>query len=166
MINRSYIIISCIILVVLLTLASALFTWRIIFGPYEQAVISGETEIGTQWKEIRPSVPLVVEKEKQFVAIEVEPPYSAWKGLGISLPSGEVINPEIKLISTEGIEYDLKYFESTKDGGLLRNVEYAEYVHENGFPKSTMIGKVLLRSKDPIRVKRIFWSGFNWKERP
>lgn len=81
------------------------------------------------------------------------------------MPSGELVNPEIKAVSKDGIEYDMTYYESTRVGGLFSDAEYAEYVYENELPKSKSIEKILIRSKSPIFVKRIFWSGFNWKDR-
>lgn len=100
--RRNVLLIGAISFILLATLAGfTLIAWKVLLGGPDGVVISDQTEIGAEWKEIRPSAPLIVEREQQFLAIEVEPPYSAWANLGITLPSGDVVNPEIKIYNTD-----------------------------------------------------------------
>jgi hypothetical protein len=128
-------------------------------------VISDGLLIGPEWKEIRPSEPLIVEKENQFVSIIVSPPFSAFsKANGITGPNGEVITPEIRVICSDGTEYPMTYLRSTLKPGLFGSIEYASYGFKDGLPKSVKIVKIILRSDVPIPAKKVLWTGFDWKD--
>jgi hypothetical protein len=147
--------------VVLLTILGGALTLCMLryFPRYAEAVISDSVEIGSGWTEFRPSKPLRVIEEYQFIAIEPSSSYSAWKGFGITTPNGELINPEIKILGNDGFECDLKWYEGTRVQGIFSGTEYAEYSCPSGLPRQEEIQKILIRSDIPIQVRRIVWTG-------
>ena len=154
-----------VVIVLLMVLGGGLVTWKLFFSsPYNTVTTSGETEIGPHWREIHPSEPLSVEKEEQYVSLGVVPPYRAWACKGITLPTGQLVMPEIKLIAADGQEYDLTYHGSRRGGSPFSDIEYADFEYTNGLPRSIKIEKILLRSDAPLRVTKIVWLGYNWDE--
>lgn len=162
------ILVGAVIVVLLIALGGGLVAWRMFFHHYHVDVTIADTiVINSEWTEIRPPEPLRVEKENQFVSIGVVSPSSLnARGKGIASPDGKVATPEIKVISTDGVEYPMTYLEGRIVGGLFETIEYASYGYKNGLPKSIKIEKILLRSDVPIPARKILWSGFNWKDLP
>ena len=127
-------------------------------------LLSRDTEIGPDWIEIQPSGTLSVEKEVQYVAVDVAPPFDAWKANGITAPSGQLVNPEIKVISVDGNEYEMTYYGADSVAGFPNGHVYADFANGR-LKKGEKIQKLMIRSDTPIPVKEIRWSGFDWKDR-
>ena len=128
---------------------------------YAEIVISDRIEIGPEWTELRLSKPLKVHKDIQFVSLEIVPPYSAWKGPGITTPEGQLVNPQIRIFGNDGFECDLTHSGATRVQGIIEGTEYAEYRCAGGLPKQEEIQRILIRSDVPIVAKRIVWAGSN-----
>ncbi len=163
--NRSILIILG--AVILVGSGLTILLYRVFFMDYYVNIpLSENVIIDAKRMEIRPSHPLKMEKEKQFIAIEVAPPFTALGANGISLPNGEEIYPEITAIDSNGQEYKMILRESTRSPSLIgETIETAYFGSEIEMPSTVQIEKVLIRSDSPISAKRILWSGYNRKDR-
>lgn len=129
---------------------------------YKDIVLEDDLLISSEWKEIDTQNLIKIEKDNHFVSILLEPSFEANtpKG-GILIPSGEIVNPEIKLVDEDGNEYLLTYKGSR---GKENGKEIANYGYKGSLPIDKIYKKVLLRSDYPIKAKKILWSGYDAKD--
>ena len=75
-----------------------------LFNPYLDREIAGPTTISSEWLEIVPKQPLRVERQIQYMILDVadpfEPLYDKWS---LRLRDGSVVKPEVQLIDEDGI---------------------------------------------------------------
>jgi hypothetical protein len=121
--------------------------------------LSGSQTISDQWIDLRPRQPVKPDKDLQYVVLDLEPPYKDSPGLkkdlGILMPDGEVINPDIEVIDQYDKTYQLVYAGST---GAFPNPD-TKYALPNGdeFPRDRLYKTVRIRSPRPIKVRAIYW---------
>ena len=129
---------------------------------YKDVVLENNFLISSDLKEIETQNLIKIEKDNHFISIDLEPPFEAdTPKKGIKTPSGEIINPEIKLVDENGIEYPLTY--SGSRGGESGN-EIANYKYNGNLPIDKTYKKVLIRSNLPIKAKMILWSGYDARD--
>jgi len=136
--------------------------------------LSGALTIGDQWTELQAATPLKADKTYQYVVLDLEPPFKddmlkegrgPDKGLGILMPDGEVINPEIEIIDQYGKSFKLVYAGSTGAFLSSQDTKYA-YPKVDEFPRDRLYKRIRIRSHLPIKVKGIYWfcdSSKDWK---
>ena len=136
------------------------------FGKYlKETDLESNLLITSNWKEIDIEKLVKVEKDINYISILLEPPYKTFTvggGGGIKILSGEVVNPEIKLVDEEGKEYLLAYGGSR----LSSNKEYANYRYQINLPVDKKYEKMLIRSDVPIKTQKIIWSSYNARDLP
>lgn len=136
------------------------------FGKYlKETDLESNLLLTSDWKEIDIKNLVKIEKDINYISILLEPPYETFtpsRGGGIKIPSGEVVNPEIKLLDEDGKEYLLTY------GGSRRfsNNEYANYRYQINLPVDKKYDKMLIRSDAPIKTQKIIWSSYNARDLP
>jgi hypothetical protein len=147
---------------ILLILAGLFIYVNFFFGKYiKETVLEENSVISFDWKEIDTKNLAKIEKDKHYISILLEPPFEAdTPEGGIKSPTGEIINPEIKLVDSEGNEYSLIYIGSRR----YQNGEYANYGYLPSLPVDKIYKKVLVRSNKPIKVQKIIWSGYDIKD--
>ena len=148
--------------ILLVVAGSFIFVKWMFFGKYiKEVVLERNFLISSEWKEIETKNLIKIDKDKHYIEILLEPPFEADtpKG-GIKSPSGEIINPEIKLIDEDGKEYLLSYAGSRS----YKSNQYANYRCKEDFPVIKKYEKVLIRSDLPIKAKEINWAGYNIKD--
>ena len=108
---------------------------------------------------------LKVNKEEQFVAIVLESNYTSWHH-AIRNAEGEFINVEIKLIDEEGNEFPL-HLESFRSPSINNDLvpEFGYLKGYNTLPMGKVFKKVVLRSDKTLKIKSVFWSGYNPEDR-
>src|SRR5258708_1485009 len=122
--------------------------------------LSGSQTISVQWIELQPRQPQKPEKDVQYIVLALEPPFrddirregnGPDKGLGILMPDGEVINPEIEIADQDGKADRLVYAGST---GAFLNQD-TKYALPNGeeFPRDRVYKSLRVRSPRAIKVK-------------
>ena len=150
-------------LVGILSVLAGLFIYvNFFFGKYiKETVLEENGVISSEWREIDARNLAKIEKDKHYISILLESSFKADtdKG-GIKSPDGEIINPEIKLVDSEGNEYSLIYIGSRR----YRNGEYVNYGYRPNLPGDKIYEKVLVRSNKPIKVQKIIWSGYDIKD--
>ncbi|MEO8649243.1 MAG: hypothetical protein ABI539_08770 [Acidobacteriota bacterium] len=115
-------------------------------------------EINTEWKEIDVRNLIKIDKDRHFIALYLDTPFEEPHGArGIKIPSGQVINPEIKLIDESGEEYLFVH-------SGARGTDISNYSSEKELPKKKVYQKLLIRSDFPIKTKEILWSGYDTKD--
>ena len=136
--------------------------------------LSGAVTITDQWIELQSQKPLRADKDLQYVVLDLEPPFKddmlkegrgPDKGLGILMPDGEVINPEVEIIDEYGNSFRLVYAGSTGAFRSNQDTKYA-YPKVDEFPRDRLYQKVRIRSRLPIKVTAIYWfcdSSKDWK---
>ena len=136
------------------------------FGKYlKETDLESNLLITSDWKEIDIKKLVKIEKDINYISILLEPPYKTFTssgGGGIKTPSGEVFNPEIKLLDEDGKEYLLAYGGSR----LFSNNEYANYRYQVNLPVDKKYEKMLIRSDTPIKTQKIIWSSYNARDLP
>src|SRR5437588_687789 len=77
--------------------------------PYLDRDLSRARVITSEWTEIVPDIPLKVERETQTIVLEVDPSIrsSLPKQMGLLLPDGTVVVPEVQLVDQDGQIYQL-----------------------------------------------------------
>jgi hypothetical protein len=135
------------------------------FGKYiKETVLESNFLITSDEKEIDIKNLVKIEKDINYISILLEPSYETITfsdGGGIRIPTGEVVNPEIKLVDEDGKEYLLAYGGSRSSAP--RN-EYANYRYEVDLPVDKKYEKVLIRSDIPIKTQKIIWTGYNARD--
>jgi hypothetical protein len=127
--------------------------------------VSDDLTISDKWVDLQPRQPLKADKDLQYIVLDLKPPFrddirregrGPDKGLGILMPDGEVINPEMEIIDQNGRAYKLVYAGST--GAFLSNQD-TKYALANGdeFPRDQLYKRVRIRSARPIEVRAIYW---------
>ena len=93
-----------------------------LFNPYLDREITGPTTISSEWLEIMPKQPLRVERQIQYMILDVadpfEPIYDKWS---LRLHDGSVVKPEVQLVDENGNVYDLTSPALDNKGIALRN---------------------------------------------
>lgn len=134
------------------------------FGRYiKETTLENNFLITNVWKEIDISDSVKIERDKNYIAIFLEPSYKTStdsQGKGIKTPNGEIINPEIKIIDEDGKEYSLTYSGSRS----FENNEYANYSHAAELPADKKYQKVMIRSDVSIKTQKLIWSSYNIKD--
>jgi len=149
--------------VIILISIGYVFTKKIFFHSfYTDKVLVSDFTINDEWQDLEFNKPLIVEKENQFISIVLEPPFEAEiTKKGIKMPSGEITQPEIKLIDLYDREYNLALL-SSRGGERGNNI--ANYGYKNGykvFPFGSKFKKIKIRSDKEVDTKQILWSGYN-----
>lgn len=136
------------------------------FGKYlKEIALENNLLITSDWKEIDIKNLVKIEKDINYIAILLEPPYKTFTvsgSGGIKIPSGEVVNPEIKIVDEDGKEYLLAYGGSRNSN----NNEYANYQYQVNLPIDKKYEKLLIRSDTPIKTQKIIWSSYNVRDLP
>ena len=121
--------------------------------------LSGPQTISDQWIDLGPRQPLRVDKDRQYIVLDLELPFrdspGLKKDLGILMPDGDVINPDVELMDQDNKTYQLVYAGST---GAFPNPD-TKYALPKGadFPRDRVYKTVRIRSPRPIKVKAIYW---------
>jgi hypothetical protein len=135
-----------------------------------QVKLSGPVTVGDQWIEFHPQPFLKAEKDLQMVVLELEPPfkYDFYKegsgpnsGMGILMPDGEVINPEIEVIDQDGNKFNLVWSGARQTFSPVYSLP-----HPNQLPRDREYKTVRIRSPRPVKCKAIYWfceSAKDWK---
>ena len=138
--------------------------WRLFFHEtLKNVVLANDVQITSEWKEVGTPNELKVDKKYNYISLQIAPPLEAYTvgggstKSGIKIPSGEVVNPEIRIIDVEGKEYPL-FYSGHRGGGAF---EFVNYEFEGNLPIDKKYQKVKLRSDVPLTIKKIFWSGFD-----
>ena len=146
-------------------IGSCLVIKRLFFHKYYKTKILVDSFVITpEWKTLDAKNLIVVDKDVHFISLAVEPPFRAFKakGFGISDPDGDIVNPEIILVSASGNEYYLK----CSGARQTSEFDFANYEYEGKLSAGERFEKVVLRSDVAIPVKRIQWSGYDIKDLP
>lgn len=124
-----------------------------LFNPYLDREIVGPTTVSSEWLEIKPKQPLSVERQIQYLILDVadpfEPVYEQWS---LRLRDGTVVKPEVQLVDENGGVYDLTSPALDNKGIGFRNSD---------LPRDRVYRKVRIRSDKPIRLSRIYWRCYN-----
>lgn len=121
--------------------------------------LSGPLVVQDQWIEIRPQQSFTAERDRQFIVLELEPPFSydfyrqgrgPNAGEGILMPDKGVLNPEIKVVDEQGNNLDLVYRGARRTFWPAYGLPYPQE-----FPKDPKYKHVRLRSEQPISVKAV-----------
>lgn len=127
-------------------------------SPFKDVEIARDILISSEWKKISVGGLLKLEREKQFLVIVLDESFEkVLLEKGIRVPSGEIINPEIKLIDKEGNEYSLVYDGSRGE----KNVIYRPIIE---LPKNKIYEEIMLKSDIPIKANQILWTNYNAKD--
>lgn len=164
MINKKIMIIIGVILAVSILLLSGLIIKRVFFYNYlTEIVLVSDFVITSEWKEVGTADLLRVEKDNQYIALLLEPPFEDdMPARGIKTPEGTIVNPEIILVDEEGNEYPLSFGGSR----YFEGKNFVNYRYGRGLPIGKKYSKVRIRSEIPLPVKQILWSGYNTKDLP
>lgn len=135
--------------------------WRFV-NPYLDRDVSGARVITPQWTEIDIINPLKVERQIQNIVIEVDPTIksSLPASMGLLLPDGKVVVPQIQLVDLDGKVYDLSL---THQSGPLSFESPSKAPWPTGFsttqplPRDKVFKAVRIRSDLTFRCARIYW---------
>jgi hypothetical protein len=123
------------------------------FNPYLDREISGPMTISSQWIEIVPKKPLSVQRQIQYMILDVidpfDPDYDQWS---LRLQDGSIVTPEVQLVDESGNTYNLTSPALDSKGIGFRNSE---------LPKDRAYRAVRIRSNKPIKLSRIYWRCYN-----
>ncbi len=135
--------------------------WWVLGSYIKEVTLQKNIFITSEWKEINTRNLVKIDKDINYISIVLEPPYETFASSeGIKIPSGEVINPEIKLVDEDGKEYSFAY----SGARLYGNNEYANYKYYGDFPVDKEYEKLLIRSDSQIKAREIQWSGYNTED--
>lgn len=148
----------------LILIMGGLVIKRIFFYHYLKEIkLANNFLITSQWKEVGNSDLLKSRKEIQYISILVKPPYEIDdQNGGIKTPDGSTVNPEIRLLDTDGNEYKLTFGGSRH----FEDKNFANYRYDKDLPSGKDYSKVLIRSTVSIPAKQIIWSGYDAKDLP
>jgi hypothetical protein len=125
------------------------------FHPYRDQQLAGATTISGNWLEITPKEPLRADRVVQEVVLYVDKPVThprdSWE---LILPDGSKVIPEVQLVDSDGLVYELKEPTTfTKPG--------SSEAFQRGFSTQLPNGKtfrtVRLRSDGAFTVSKIVW---------
>ena len=162
--RRSRIFLIVLIAIVCLTVGNfILFRIYRYFNPYLDREISGQVTLSSQWLEITMKEPLRPERDRQKIIIDIEPPVKlepSGPSMGLVLPDGSVVIPEVQLIDQDGNIYNLTSpsasFEASPGGAWQRGFGRVEPL-----PKNKVYTAVRIRCEKPVRCSRIRWRSYN-----
>lgn len=144
--------VACLVLATLIGFSRLGSIYRM-FHPYLDRDVVGATSITSEWLEIIPKEPLHVERQVQYLVLDVadpfEPVYEVWS---LRLRDGSLVKPEAQLVDESGNVFDLTSPALDTKGLALRN---------SNLPVDRIYPKVRIRSNKTIRVSRIFWRCYN-----
>ena len=130
---------------------------------YKETLLTSDFLITNEWKEIESLGRIKIKKDTQFIELLLQPPDSAWKSNTFTITSaGQNVNVEMKLIDSEGTEYELK----ANAGRGYHDKEFIEFGYKDRLPADKTYIKLMLRSDRPIKMKEILWAGYNIRDRP
>jgi hypothetical protein len=148
---------------VIIVVLGGLIVNKFFFHHYIQdVVLTNDIVISSEWKEIGTPDLLRVEKDNHYISLLLEPPFEDdTPAGGIKTPEGTIINPEIRLVDSEGNEYPLRF------GGArgFKDKNFVNYRYDSSLP-AKKYSKVMIRSTTPLPLKQILWSGYNTKDLP
>jgi len=132
--------------------------------------LSDAVTVRNEWLEFHPQSSLKADKDIQMVVLDLESPfkYDFYKegvgpnsGMGILMPDGEVINPEIEIIDQDGNKFNLVWSGARQTFSPVYSLP-----HPNQLPRDREYKTVRIRSPRPIKCKVIYWfceSAKDWK---
>lgn len=142
----------CLIPLIILGVSMSTELYRY-FNPYLDQDIGGPVTISSEWLEIVPKKPLRVERQIQYMILDVtdsfEPDYDQWS---LRLQDGSIVKPEVQLVDEDGNTYNLTSPALDRKGIGLRNSE---------LPRDRAYRAVRIRSNKPIKLSRIYWHCYN-----
>lgn len=158
------IMLTVFVVIVLIGLISLFFVYKLLHSDYYQEVtLSENTNISSNWSEIKTDGLIPIKKEKQFVSLFLESKFKVDSGRGgIITPDGAFIYPDIKIIDNDGKEYDLKYIGSR---GFPDEI-IAQYGGDVNFSGEKTYPKLLIKSNQTFSVEKIVWTGYDTKDLP
>jgi hypothetical protein len=125
---------------------------------FKDSVLVENLLISTEWQEIEAKDLIKIKGDRQFLSIVIDEPFEGdLRKPGIRTPEGEIFNPEIRLIDKEGNKYELVY------DGSLGNMRI-NYASKDGLPEDRVFDKIMIRSKVPIKAKKVIWTFYNAKD--
>jgi hypothetical protein len=149
----------CLIPLILLGVSMSADLYRF-FNPYLDRDIAGPVTISSEWLEIVPQRPLLVERQIQMIVLDLDKSIKLERdGWGLVLPDGSVVKPQVQVISDDGKTYDLNHpaFWWNPSTG----VTYAEFSLLELLPKDRTYRQVRIRADKAVRCNRIFWRNYN-----
>ena len=78
-------------------------------------------------------------------------------GLGLVLPDGSIVRPQIELVDKDGETYEL----NVPSLFLSNTGEILAYFSGSDLPNGKTYIKVRIRSDSPVRCNRVFWRNYN-----
>ena len=150
--NKPLIAVLIVIGVVVLSFAIAIYSIT-----DTNRVIAENVTVSSNWLEIRPSPPLVVSKQSQYISLDVEgvrrdnpytytDPKDAFK---IELLDGTFVTPEIQVVDEYGNVFKLDDWMEDYTG--------KGFTPESKFPRDRVYSLIRIRTDKPIHCKRIIW---------
>ena len=147
------------------------FLFKTFISPQEDVTLAKNYILGTETSAIQSNGILVVNRDKQFVSLELESGFIPELGQGIRAPTGEVIHPELTLMDENGTSYPLRFStwdEPTLVGRMFggRTAGFNRPSGADPWPRGKVFVRLELKSDIPLKVKAIYWSGYNWDNQP
>jgi len=137
-----------------------------LFNPYNERQISGPIVITSDWTEIKPKQPLIMDRPVQEIVLALDKTIQLdplnWKLL---LSDGTSATPEVQLIDRSGNIYDLPGYSADERKGevWLRGFGMG-LVASQQLPAGTVFTTVRLRSDRSVRCSRISWRTYDPKD--
>jgi hypothetical protein len=127
------------------------------YHPYDDQELVGPTVLDFNWREIKPQSLLHSRRQRQMIALDLDPSIQPQVGGSLVLPDGSVVKVEVILIGSDGKTFELSQgaaFEGN-DGTNLA------YFYLFDLPKNMTFDTVRIRSSGVLPCKRIFWRDYN-----
>lgn len=138
-------------------------------NPYNNREISGAIVLSQDWIEIKPKVPLRMNRPVQEVVLELDKTIRVNLDGGafqLMLPDGSYAMPEVQLIDQKGTVYALSVPSAAKSSQgqiWLRGFGLGIEASRN-LPKDTVFSTVRLRSDKPVPCSNIAWRTYDPKD--
>ena len=135
-----------------------------LYNPYLDREISGPITLTNEWVEIEFKEPLFPERPKNEICIDFENTYPDHHvGLGMILPDGQLLSPEIQLVDLQGNAFILNEVTAMGPRGFNRGMRDPETFRET-LPRDRSYRAIRVRSDTKVNVSRIFWRSYDPKD--
>lgn len=134
------------------------------YEPYRDREISGPITLSNEWLEIEFKEPLFPERPANEISINFEDEYQDRQaGLGLILPDGRVLSPEIQLVDVQGNIFILNQVAALGPRGFNRAMGDPTTWKET-LPRDRSYRAIRIRSDTKVNVARIFWRSYDPKD--
>lgn len=126
---------------------------------YHDKLLATQVSCNTNWLELNVRDLVEVERDRQLISLQFLDSFEIDLEADGMLrhKSGHIINPDIKLITDDGVEYVILF-------SGARGKHIATFRPEQALPKEEAFERLLIKCQNPLSIEKILWTTYDIKD--